>query len=149
MFSMFLFIGKLAINAVINKEKIRAKNIWMGMAVEEGFEDRAVFDLIQIASKKVKKVEDEKGVRIFHYYSIDVTGQHLTEVMNVASHTLRSPFCLHLVKGDEMKIVFRGKTFEITKGNVSQLQSVRSYAMENGVGPIRLQHMFNNPYLDE
>lgn len=149
MFPLFYYNFSRAIDATLEKEKRRAKTVWKGIALDEAFEDRRIYGLVEVVSKKVKKTEAKYGTNLFHVNCIEVEEQNLQNVLEVASYTLFTGWYLYVVREDVLKIVFRGKIFEITKGNDAQLQQVREYATELGLTEqLQLQRMFYNPFLD-
>jgi hypothetical protein len=103
---------------------------------------------VRIVKEKVERLEGEEDLGEFHFYNIEVEEKDLPMAVQEATHSLRPSWYFHLVKGDQMKVMFRGKVFDVTSGDTSQLEAVKKYEMENGVHEeqIQLERLFDNPY---
>lgn len=124
------------------------QNVWRGVLIEEAFADDTILDYVEILRTDAAKLEGEEDKGAFHFHKIAIPDEQLSRVIEFARHSIKKGWYFHLVKYDQMKVIFAGKVFEITKGNKHQFDNVRKYGMSLGIleGQLSLERLMDNPY---
>jgi hypothetical protein len=132
---------------VMNAEE-RVAHAWRGVAIEEGFEDRSLFDHLHVVATQAERLEGEDEQGEFHFHKVEVADPQLHAAMEAAKRTLRPSWYFHLVREGKMVVLFRGKAFEVAQGDALQLQMVKEYGLAQGIheDQLCLERLFLSPY---
>lgn len=125
-------------------------DVWKGVAIEEGFVDRSLFEYVRIVGAEMKQLEGEEERGEFHFHKVEVSDGELASVVEVAMRTLHPSWYFHLVKGKRMKVMFAGKVFDIDRDDLSRIEAVKSYGLASGIhkNQIQIERLFDSPYDD-
>lgn len=122
--------------------------VWRGVAIEESFEGSQLPPGVRVVGTRLARLETEEDRGQFRFHEVEVSDGDLAAVVDVACRTLRPSWYFHLVKGDDMKVLFRGRAFDLNRQNPTQIEAARRYGMERGIpaGQLPLEHLFDNPF---
>ena len=94
------------------------KNVWRGILIEEGFNDKSILEKVHIIETKIEQLEGEEGLGDFHFHKVEVDDSTVNEFVELASRDTIEGWFTHLINGSNMKVIFTGKCFEVTEGGL-------------------------------
>lgn len=121
---------------------------WRGVLIEESLEDPTVLNRMHIVGTMSERLEGEEDRGEFHFHKVEVDNDALKGVLQDASESIKDSWYFHLVSGDRMIVVFRGRVFEATKGRANEFDAIRAFALSQGIHPeqLQLERLMDNPY---
>ena len=100
---------------------------WIGVIVEEGLKDVSVLDHVGVLERR----EKELGVSGFWtIIEVSVNLKEMDIVINRLEKGLRKGWYAYFKRGDQVKIVFKDKSFNIKKGSKASLTRVKNWAFK-------------------
>ncbi len=119
--------------------------VWKGVILEESLEDKFLLDLVKIVNTKKEKLEGEDRVMTFH--SVEIKDDKKDEFIEKAVESIKQSFYLHIVKQGVMYIVYRGKSFKVSKES-EELKKARDYGKSIGILEEQLptENLIDNPF---
>ena len=86
-----------------------------------------------ILGTRLSYLEGEKFRGTLHFHNIQVTEKQQPEVVQGIVEGLKPGWYCHLVQNGKMLVMFRGKRFQVTRGNAKSAEQARQYGIEQGI----------------
>lgn len=134
-----------------SKEQTRrgpTMNFWKGVIIEEGLEEKTILSMVKIVRTDLEKLESEEDVGELHFHKVEIDDKQLESFIELSMKNLLDSWYIHLVKDGVMKVIFRNKVFEATKGDTQQFNNIKRYALSQGIleEQIEVERLIDNPY---
>src|SRR5437899_8584364 len=113
--------------------------VWRGVAIAEGLTDNSVITQSRTVRTKQEVLEGEEGSGLWHFHFLEVPDSDILRIVSEAARTLKPSWYLHLVKDDQMVVVFEGTSFTVAKADTQGIAEVKAYAIANGVHPEQIE----------
>lgn len=97
---------------------------WYGWIIEQSLNDQSFFDVV--STIKMKSEEEDWKEHI-----VKVPDEKLSEVVEVLKKHLIDKWYAHLVKGNEMIVLYKDKEFRVKEGD--DYTPMREYGLAHGV----------------
>jgi hypothetical protein len=120
--------------------------VWRGVVIEESLEDKTLLKLVKIVKTKESKLEGEEGKGVRHFHSVDVANKDLDDFTKKAKKAIKPKWWIHVVNGNEMWIILRGKMFRHRRGDAASLKEIRDYAASWGIMQLPDETLMDRPY---
>jgi hypothetical protein len=117
--------------------------------IEESLTDLSILPRLSIIATRVTTLEEEVSKGEFHFHSVEVADKDLQEIIDFVSEKIKDSWYFHLVKDDEMIVMFHRKVFKAHKTNQKEIDEIRDYALSKGIieEQLPLEKLFDNPYI--
>jgi hypothetical protein len=127
---------------------MRDDTIWRGVIIEESLEDPSLLDDLAITGSSAAQLEEEAWLGEFKFVCVEVPDASVEVITALAAQVIKPVWYLHLVNGDQMKVIFRDKVFTLNRADVDALQAVVEYGIGQGIHPAQLDlgQLFDNPF---
>lgn len=104
---------------------------------------------MKVVDTKTTTLEGETNRGEFHFHSVEVKDDIFDEVVQFASQYIKNSWYFHLVKNNELLVMFQNLVFKAYKGNAEEFKRIREYALSQGIHPnqLPLERLIENPYL--
>lgn len=99
-------------------------DFWYGWFIEQSLEDLSIFK--QLETVKMKSEEES-----WREHVVAIPENKILEVVEWLKAHLKTAWYAHMVKGDSLVVVYRGKTFRVEKGE--SFDPVREYGKRLGI----------------
>lgn len=99
-------------------------NSWHGWIIEQSLDDRNIFD--KFPTLKMKSEEDNWKEHI-----VKIPDKKVNEMIKFLKRHLLKGWYAHLIKDDQMIVVYNNKKFQVKKGG--DYTPMREYGLSNGV----------------
>jgi len=120
--------------------------VWRGVVIEESLEDRSLLKLVKIVKTKESKLEGEEEKGTWHFHAVDVADKDIDKFLEKAKGAVRPKWWIHVVNGDEMIVILRGKVFRHRRGDAASLKEIRGYAASWGIMQLPDETLMDRPY---
>jgi len=118
---------------------------WQGVILEESLEDKSLLEMAEIVGTETDKLEEEDRVMTFH--KVEISDLNKNKYLDMAVHTLKQGFYVHLCKDGEMYVVYKGVMFNFRK-NFPQLEDAKKYGKSIGIieEQMPFEHLIDHPF---
>lgn len=99
-------------------------NNWYGWIIEQSLDDQSIFEMVPTI--KMKSEEEDWKEHI-----IEVPEEKIEEVVEFLKQHLKPAWYAHLIKGNEIKVIFKEKSFDAKEGEF--FDEIESYGIAMGV----------------
>lgn len=126
-----------------------ANQVWKGVLIEESLDDTAILSDMHIVGTRTTTLEGEAQRGTFHFHHVEVAEDILQKVIDfIASHIQKPGWYFHLVKGQEMIIVFPNKVFRVHENKPDEIETAREYGLTQGIVKDQLpsENLFKHPF---
>jgi len=122
--------------------------VWKGVIIEESLEDNGLLKLVQIVKTIKSSLESEKERGILHFHNIEVDDSKKEEFIKKAKISIKQGWYLHICKDKNMVIVFKGKSFDLTKGQKDKFTEAENYGLSIGIleEQLQIEELIDNPW---
>lgn len=120
--------------------------VWRGVIIEESLEDKSLLKLVKIVKTKKSRLEGEEEKGVWHFHAVDVEDKDLEKFLEKAKGAVRPKWWIHVVNGNEMWIILRGKIFRHKRGDTASLKEIWDYAASWGIMQLPDETLFDRPY---
>lgn len=105
-------------------------NNWYGWIIEQSLNDQGIFDMI--TTIKMKSEEEDWKEHI-----IEVPEERLDEIVEFLKHSLKPAWYAHLIKGDQIKVIFKDKSFDAKEGE--SFEKIENYGISAGISKEQME----------
>jgi hypothetical protein len=121
---------------------------WKGVLIAESLENGQIPHSITTVKTKNLTLEGEEKRGIFHFHNVEIKDKDVTKVLESIKKDLLDRWYFHMVKGDELIVIFKGKSFTAHKGNNDEVEEIRRYGISQGIleEQLGLERLFESPY---
>jgi hypothetical protein len=122
--------------------------VWRGVFIEESLDDPSLLDEVTVVGSSAVRLEEEAERGEFTFKRVEVPDKAFGTVIARAAQAIKPAWYLHLVSGDQMKVVFRDRVFAVSRGDASALRAVVDYGVGQGIHPAQLDlaRLFDHPF---
>ena len=113
--------------------------MWKGVIIKESLENKDLLKLVKIVSTKRSSLETEEGILNFH--SIDIEDRKKNEFVENAKKCIKNSWYIHICKAGRMIVIFKGKSFEFTKGDDKLKQENMGYQLVSSESSLVLRSL--------
>lgn len=99
-------------------------NSWYGWIIEQSLDNQSLFDMV--STIKMKSEEENWKEHI-----VEVSDEKLDGVVKFLTQHLMEKWYAHLIRGNQMVVVYKGKEFRIKEGD--DYTPMREYGLSHGV----------------
>lgn len=99
-------------------------NSWYGWVIEQSLDDKSLLDMV--STIKMKSEEENWKEHI-----VEIPDKKVNEMVEFLKRHLLKGWYAHLIKGDQMIVVYRNKKFQVKEGG--NYTPMRNYGLSNGV----------------
>lgn len=123
--------------------------VWKGILIEESLIGLHIIPEIKIIATRVTTLEAEVEKGVFHFHNVAVLPDDVEKVIEFVSQDIKDGWYFHLVRGDEMVVVFHNKIFKARAEKQEEVEQIRKYALAQGIiaEQLPLEKLFEDPYL--
>jgi hypothetical protein len=120
---------------------------WRGVAIREAFDTNHIPPDAHVVRSWVAHLEGD-AANVVCFCAIDVTSTAVERVTQWASRRIRVGWYMHLVLGDRMRVIFRGRVMECNAGDPASIERVRQHGIATGihVEQLELEKLFDDPF---
>lgn len=121
---------------------------YKGVLIEESLDDTSILSKITIVSTKTTALEGEENRGEFHFNNVEVSENVLNEVLDFISAHIQDGWYFHLVKDDEIIVVFHNKVMKAHKGNTDKIEKIKEYGISQGIlkEQLEIESLIDNPW---
>lgn len=122
--------------------------VWRGVFIEESLDDPSLLDEVTVVGSSAVRLEEEAERGEFTFKRVEVPDEACGTVIARATQAIKPAWYLHLVSGDQMKVVFRDRVFSVSRGDTRALRAVADYGAGQGIHPAQLDiaPLFDHPF---
>lgn len=124
------------------------KSFWQGVIIKESLKDQSVLDQIKIVGTRETTLESQGERGEFHFMNVEVEDKKLNGVLEKLKKSIKPDWYVHFVKGNVMHVAFSGRIMTANRGNNAEFESIRTFAIANGIHPdqLPLEHLLDYPF---
>ncbi|WP_131786404.1 hypothetical protein [Protofrankia symbiont of Coriaria ruscifolia] len=123
--------------------------VWCGVLIEESLDGPALLEEVNVVGSSAVLLEEEAERGEVTFRRVEVPEASVDAVVAKAARSIKDAWYLHLVKGDQMKVVFRGKVFTLIRGDEDALRAAVAYGIRrHGIrrAQLGLARLFDQPF---
>lgn len=122
--------------------------MWKGVIIRESLQDISVLNDVSIVNTRESRLESEEGRGTFHFHSIEVSEDKIVHVLESLKKSLKPNWYIHLVKGDDIQVIFSGTMMRAKRGNAKEFEAIKTYALSKGIhaDQLPLEHLLDHPF---
>ena len=107
--------------------------VWKGVIIEESLDDKFLLKLVKIVETRKETLESEEEKGFLHFHNIEVSDDKEKEFVKKAKSCIKQGWYLHICKDKKMVIVFKGKSFDVAKGQKDKFAKAKKYGVSIGI----------------
>ncbi len=121
---------------------------WKGVVIEESLENREIFNIVNIVSRREAFLENEEEKGKMVLYSFELDDSKKEKFLDVCKNSIKQGWYLHICKDKTMAVIFRGIIFEFTKLQKEKMKEAVEYGISIGIlkDQMDFEHMIENPF---
>ncbi|MBI4062528.1 hypothetical protein HY410_01250 [Candidatus Gottesmanbacteria bacterium] len=122
--------------------------MWKGVIIRESLKDISVLNDVSIVNTRESRLESEGGRGTFHFHSIEVSENKIVRVLESLKKSLKLYWYTHLVKGNDIQVIFSGMIIRAKRGNAKEFEAIKTYALSKGIhaDQLPLEHLLDHPF---
>ena len=121
---------------------------WKGVIIEESLEDKEILKLFRIVGTRESYLESEEYKGTLKFHNIEVDDVRKEQFVNKAASSIKQGWYIHIVKGDMMIVIFKGKFFEFSEHDVVKIEEAKQYGLQIGIVSEQMdfESLIKNPF---
>jgi predicted ABC-type exoprotein transport system permease subunit len=122
--------------------------VWKGVIIKESLTNDSILKLIKIIKSRRTTLENEKKRGFLTFLYIEIKDEDKNTFVNKAQSLIRGRFYIHIVKENNMIIIYKNKVFEFSSEDFDRLEEARKYGLSIGILREQLpsERLIKNPY---
>jgi hypothetical protein len=122
--------------------------VWKGIVIKESLDDESILKLIKIIKSRRTTLENEKERGFLTFLYIEVKDEDKNTFVNKAQSSIKGGFYMHIVKENDMIVIYRNKVFEFSSEDFDRLEEARKYGLSIGIlrDQMPFEELIKNPY---
>lgn len=122
--------------------------VWKGVVIKESLRDDSVLRLVKIIRTKRTTLEKEKERGFLTFTCIMVKDEDKNTFVNRAKSLIKGGFYVHIVKENNMIVIYRNKIFKFSSEDMNKLKEARNYGLSIGIlrDQMPFEELIKNPY---
>lgn len=97
---------------------------WYGWIIEQSLDDQSVFDMVPTVKMKSEEADWKEHI-------IEVSEDKIDEVVTFLKQHLKPAWYAHVIKGDNIQVLFKDKAFDAKKGD--SFTEIETYGVSVGI----------------
>lgn len=122
--------------------------VWKGVIIKESLDNESVLKLVKIIKSRKTTLEKEEDRGSLTFLCVEVKDEDKNTFINKVKSSIKSGFYIHIVRENNMIVIYRNKVFEFSSQDLGNLEEARNYGLSIGIlrEQMPFEELIKNPY---